>query len=79
MSYADRLGGKAGAALATVARESWMHGAHLALLIGSVIVLGGAALAFALLPARASHHHLNATELLPTPSVVDDDQLEPVG
>ena len=75
IAYADHLGGKAGATLATVARESWMHGASLALLIGSVFVFGGAALAFALLPARATHHHLNATELLPIPIVIDDDQL----
>jgi hypothetical protein len=75
ITYADRLGGDAGAHLARVARESWMHGASLSLLIGSVFVLGGAALAFALLPARATQHHLNATELFPIPMVIDDDEL----
>ncbi len=50
INYADQLGGKAGATLATVARESWMHGASLALFIGSGFVFAGAALAFALLP-----------------------------
>jgi len=75
VKYADQLGGKAGATLATVARESWMHGASLSLLIGSVFVFGGAALAFALLPARATHHHLNVTEVLPLAMVIDDDQL----
>jgi DHA2 family multidrug resistance protein-like MFS transporter len=77
ITYADRLGGRAGAELAEIARESWMHGAHLSLLIGSLFVFGGAALAFALLPARAPHHHLNASEYLPTPIVIDDNQLEP--
>ena len=76
INYADQLGGKAGATLATVARESWMHGASLALFIGSGFVFAGAALAFALLPARATHHHLNATELLPVPIVIDDDELD---
>ena len=76
ISSADRLGGKAGATLATVARESWMHGASLALLIGSVFVFAGALLAFALLPARAAHHHLNATEVFPIPIMIDDDQLD---
>jgi hypothetical protein len=41
-----------------------------------VFVFAGAALAFALLPARATHHHLNATEVFPIPIVIDDDQLE---
>ena len=76
INYADDLGGKAGATLGAVARESWMHGASLALLIGSAFVFAGAALAFALLPARATHHHLNATEVFPIPIVIDDDQLE---
>ena len=76
INYADQLGGKAGATLATVARESWMHGASLSLFIGSGFVFAGAALAFALLPARATHHHLNATELLPVPMVIDDDELD---
>ena len=67
INYADHLGGKAGATLATVARESWMHGASLALLIGSVFVFGGAALAFALLP-RASRRTITSTRPKCSPS-----------
>jgi hypothetical protein len=77
ISYAERLGGSTGASLADIARGAWMHGARLSFLIGAVFVMAGSALAFALLPARGVHHHLNATEVLPTPIVVDDDQLAP--
>jgi MFS family permease len=76
LDYADRLGGKVGAALTEVVRDAWMHGARLSLLIGSIIVVGAAAFAYAMLPAHAPHHHLNVSELLPTPIVVDDDELD---
>jgi Na+/melibiose symporter-like transporter len=78
LNYAHQLGGHLGAQLANAARESWMHGASLALLIGSGFVFGGALLVLALLPARVSYHHLNLTEVLPTPIVIDDDELEPL-
>jgi Na+/melibiose symporter-like transporter len=78
ISYAGKLGGHVGTQLADAARESWMHGAHLSLLIGSGFVFAAALLAFALLPATVSYHHLNLTEVLPTPVMIDDDELEPL-
>jgi MFS transporter, DHA2 family, multidrug resistance protein len=69
------VGGKAGAALVSTAREAYVSGVHASLLVGSAVLLAGAVLSFRYLPAWAKHHHLNATELLPIDMVIDDDEL----
>jgi hypothetical protein len=44
--------------------------------VGGIMLFGGALLAFAYLPARAPHHHLNASEILPNDIVIDDDEMD---
>ena len=53
LAVADRIGGPSGEALAEVARQSFVDGLHVAVLIGAGVALLGALVALAWLPARA--------------------------
>lgn len=81
INVGHRLGGRAGDALVATARDAFVHGMSISMLIGAAVVLGGAVLAFRMLPARAPHHDMNATEYLPTDIMVDPSEfeLEPAG
>jgi EmrB/QacA subfamily drug resistance transporter len=71
-----RLGGRSGELLLEASRTAWLHGRNSAALVGGIMLFGGALLAFAYLPARAPHHHLNASEILPNDIVIDDDEMD---
>ncbi len=53
MEVACRIGGDAGATLAAVAREAFVDGMGVALVIAAVVALAGSIGVFALLPSRA--------------------------
>lgn len=76
IQVARGVGGRAGAAIANVASEAFVHGLHLSLGVGAAVCLFGAFLALAFLPARAPHHALDATEYLPAEMVIDIDELD---
>jgi EmrB/QacA subfamily drug resistance transporter len=69
------IGGRAGDALVSTARQAFEIGVHASLLVGAAVLVVGALLSFRYLPAWAKHHELNATELLPIGMVIDDDEL----
>jgi hypothetical protein len=52
LEVAARVGGTMGAGLAHVAREAFVSGMDLGLVTGALVVLGGAVVAFIVLPAR---------------------------
>ena len=54
LEVAARAGGALGAGLAHVAREAFVSGMDLGLVTGALVVLGGALVAFIVLPR---HHH----------------------
>jgi EmrB/QacA subfamily drug resistance transporter len=60
LAVAARVGGVTGELLAHAARSAFISGANLGLLVAALVVLGGAVLAFAALPAKAHlvvHEH----------------------
>jgi EmrB/QacA subfamily drug resistance transporter len=77
VQVAHGLGAPVGHALVSAARDAFIQGMRLSFIIGAVVVVLGAVLAYALLPARAPHHELDATEYLPVDIVVDPDELAP--
>jgi EmrB/QacA subfamily drug resistance transporter len=76
LELAGRLGGRTGSTLVAAARGAWIDGMSLATAVAAAMVLGGALLALAYLPARDGTHHLNMSEILPVDIVIDDDQLD---
>jgi DHA2 family multidrug resistance protein-like MFS transporter len=72
---AERVGGRTGAVLLDVSRHAWLDGRNTAALVGGIMLLGGALLALVYLPAHATYHHLNPTEVLPIDMVIDDAEL----
>ncbi|TMK55436.1 MAG: MFS transporter [Actinobacteria bacterium] len=75
----ERISGRVGHTVIDVARSAYVHGMHLSFLVGAAILVCGAVLAIAFLPARAPYRELDATEYLPTDIVVDPSQLAPSG
>jgi Na+/melibiose symporter-like transporter len=75
----EQIGGRVGNTVIEVARSAYVHGMHLSFLVGAGILVCGAVLAIAFLPARAPHHDLDATEYLPTDIVIDPAELVPAG
>jgi EmrB/QacA subfamily drug resistance transporter len=76
---AARLTGSDSQHVADAAKAAFTHGMHLALVFGAAVTIVAAILATLYLPARAPHHDLNASELLPGDIVVDDDELAIAG
>jgi hypothetical protein len=70
LAVAGRLGGDAGATVAAVARDAFVDGMGVALVIGAVVALAGSIGVFAFLPSRA-----RSEDLVPEPAPAPE--LEP--
>jgi len=71
LGVAGRAGGTDGAGLAAAARDAWMSGFSLSLMIGTVIIAGAALLAYKGLPDTAADDEVLSREF--------DDEFEHVG
>jgi EmrB/QacA subfamily drug resistance transporter len=63
-------------AIAHSGRAAYVHGMHVSLLVGAVFIIGGALLSLLYLPARATDHTVNPTEVVPGDIVVATEELE---